>query len=226
MIVGEVSRWSRLLSVAALTVLAAACSSPEAVTLENLGLAIEADIQAGASFEVVVPMRADTTVRVVSAPDGVTAAVVDSLDGETRVLTLAVASDTPRGAYSLGLGVVRDGEELLIGFPFDIIEPIGAPSPTLPGSVEALLTVESPQPSDLFETGAVIRGQSSLPTVLLRLSAGGQLLAEGAAPVSGGVFETAVDFENACCIEMLLEVYHPGVDGFTVAIPLAYPESS
>jgi hypothetical protein len=215
----------RVAAAVALAVVLAACGSASTVDLESLGLMIEADIQAGSRFETVVPARPDTTIDVVSAPPGVTASISEASDGESIVLSVVVEGDTPRGAYNLALRVVQDGEEYELGWPFEVVEPAGAAA-TLPGSVEAVLTVEIPQVGDVFPSPSVVSGLSSTDTVGYLLTGGGDVvLAEGTIDVVDGEFSSELEFANTCCIEMLLEVYHPGVDGLTVAIPLAFPES-
>jgi len=110
----------------ALMVLATGCSSSEEPSLESLNLAIAADIQAGETFEVAVPSQSDTLVAVETTPAGVTAAITDDSEAGTMLLTVNVEFDTPRGAYNLGLSVVRDGKEFLVGWPFEVIDPGGA----------------------------------------------------------------------------------------------------
>lgn len=103
--------------------LAAACSSAVAPPdIESLGLLIEADIQAGGTFEVSIPIDENTTVSVENAPRGVTAALTPGANGSI-LLTVAVEPDTPRGAYNLGLIVVRDGERYELVWPFDVEDP-------------------------------------------------------------------------------------------------------
>ncbi|MGB5565533.1 MAG: hypothetical protein WBN93_04305, partial [Acidimicrobiia bacterium] len=110
-------------AVLALMVLASACSGSSAPDLESLGLAIETDIQAGATFEVAVPKQPDTTVSVKTTPAGVTAAITDGPTAGMMLLTLNVEFDTPRGDYNLGLSVIRNGEESEVGWPFEVVEP-------------------------------------------------------------------------------------------------------
>ena len=98
-------RWPiAVITAIALAVLVGACSAPAPVGLEELGLMIEADIQAGSSFEVVVPKVADTTVSVVSAPPGVSAAIGDVPSGGSMLLSVAVDPDTPDEASLLTEG--------------------------------------------------------------------------------------------------------------------------
>ena len=192
----------------ALMVLASACSASTAPDLESLGLAIETDIQAGATFEVAAPMQPDTTVSVKTTPAGVTAAITDGRTAGMMLLTVNVEFDTPRGSYSLGLSVIRDGEEFVVGWPFEVVEP-GGPTPTTTQqpTTEAVLTVESPQPGDLMVSSDIVRGFTSTDLVGYKLSAGGTVLDEGTLTTVDGHFESPIVFTNTCCIEMLLEVF-------------------
>ena len=124
-----------LVAFAALTVLAAACSASKGPDIESLGLAMEVDIQAGAIFEVAVPMMDDTTISVVQAPPGVAAIITPGIEPGTILLQLAVDRTTPRGAYNLAISVVQDGDEYELGWPFNIVEPLGAVATTWPASV-------------------------------------------------------------------------------------------
>ena len=215
----------RVAAAAALAVMLAACGSSSTVDLESLGLMIEADIQAGSRFEVVVPARPDTTIEVVSAPPGVTASITEASGGESIVLSVAVENDTPRGAYNLALRVVQDGDEYELGWPFEVVEPAGTAT-TLPGSVEALLTVDAPQVGVVFPSPSVISGQSSTDTVGYLLTGGGDVvLAEGTIDVVDGAFSSELEFVNTCCIEMSLEVFHLDEGGLSLTVPVAYPES-
>ena len=226
----------RRLRVAAATTLAllvGACASTEPASLENLGLSMEVDIQPGTDFEVVVPIDPDTSIRLVSAPPGVSAAIPEAPNGDSILLSVAVDPDTPRGAYGLALLVTRDGKEYELGWPFKVVELAGGASATeptattQPASLQALLTVDSPQIGDLFTSSSVLRGETSSPTVAYRLlSPGGSVvLAEGTVTAVDGGSATIVEFTNTCCIEMVLEVFQPSADGLGLTIPLAYPES-
>lgn len=108
-----------LVLVAVATACGAASTSPD---LASLGLLIEADIQTGTTFEVSVPIDADTTLSVGTAPSGVNAAISSGTDG-SLLLTVAVESDAPRGIYSLGLIAIRDGEEYELAWPFNVVDP-------------------------------------------------------------------------------------------------------
>lgn len=95
---------------------------------------------------------------------------------------------------------------------------------TMAGSVEASLTVATPEIGGVFASPSSVTGESSSPTVDYELSAGGMVLAEGTIDVTDGKFSTMVEFTNTCCIEMMLEVTQPGDGGLTLTIPVAYPE--
>ena len=116
-------------------VLAACGSTTGPSTLEDLGLAIAADVQQGASFEVAVPAIAGTTITVSSAPSGVNAAIAESADGSLR-LSIVAGPDTPAGTYNLGLTVLRNGEEQVLGLPFDVV-PSDERDVSEPGAVGA-----------------------------------------------------------------------------------------
>jgi len=209
-------------------VLASACSASSAPDLESLGLAIETDIQAGATFEVTVPKQPNMTVSVKTTPAGVTAAITDGPTQDMLRLTVHVEFDTPRGDYNLGLSAIRDGEEFLVGWPFTVTEP-ESPTPTTTRATtqpptEAVLTVVSPQPGDLMVSSDNVTGFSSTELVGYRLSAGGTVLDEGTLTAVDGYFESPIVFTNTCCIEMLLEVFSLDAERITVAIPLSYPE--
>lgn len=132
---------SNLAAAVAVALLLGACSSTaEPATLEDLGLAIAADIQQGSFFEVAVPIVTGTDIAVGTAPSGVEAAISPSSDGASLLLTLDVDPDTPSGTYNLGLVVTRDGQRQELGWPFDVVQrdvvvPIGGVDP---GSPEAL----------------------------------------------------------------------------------------
>ena len=232
-------RWRFAAAAAsALIVLAAACSSADAPDLESLGLAIETDIQAGSMFEVVVPQLSDTTVTVATMPAGVTAAVTPGPTDGSMKLTVNVEFDTPRGSYNLGLAAVRGGEEYEVGWPFDVTDPGGASSPTGPvattaassaaSSLEAVLTVDSPQPGDIFVSSDIVRGLSTSPLVGYRLwgggIGGGNVIDENTLDTVDGAFEAQVLFRNICCTEMTLEVFQIDSGDLVVTIPLTYPE--
>jgi len=224
----------RLVAVvlASFAILAVACSSSEAPDIESLGLAMTVDIQAGATFDVTVPATADTDLSVVSAPPGVTAKLTEDAEDGTIRLKVAVDEDTPRGAYNLALLAVRNGERYELGWPFEVIEPVGAAPTTVPvattqpSGVEALLVVDTPQVGDVFPSLSLISGRTSTELVGYRLFAGGQLIAQGPLEASLGQFEVSLGFDNTCCTEMLLEVFHLNDNGLLVSIPLTYPESS
>lgn len=226
-------RWRRALAaVAASAVLAAACSSSAAPDIESLGLAITADIQAGSTFEVAVPATADTELSVVSAPSGVGATITDAPEGMIR-LAVAVGEDTPRGAYNLALLAVRDGERYELGWAFEVVEPdaavpttTGSVATTQPAVVEAMLVVDTPQPGDVFSDLSLISGRTSTEFIGYRLLAGGQPIAQGSLETARGEFDVKLGFTNECCLEMLLEVFHPNDNGLMVSIPLTYPESN
>ena len=215
----------RVAAAAGLAVMLTACGSTSTVDLESLGLMIEADIQAGSRFEVAVPASPNTTIEVVEAPPGVTASISETAGGESILLSVVVENDTPRGAYNLALRVVQDGDEFELGWPFEVVEPAGTAT-TLPGSVEALLTVDAPQVGDVFRSPSVISGMSSTDTVgYLLKGAGVVVLAEGTIDVVEGAFSAELEFVNTCCIEMRLEVFHLDEGGLSLTVFVAYPES-
>ena len=225
------SRWRLLATtVTTLALLMGACGSTESVTIESLGLSVEVDIQAGSEFELAFPLDQDTSIGVVSAPPGVTATITEASNGESMLLAVAVDAATPRGAYNLALLATRNGEDYELGWPFDVVEPVGAASPTdpvattQPGVVGALLTVDSPLPGAVFTSSSTLRGETSSPTVGYRLNAGDIVLAEGTAFTVDGTYATTIEFASPCCIEMLLEVYQLDRDGLSVQVPLTYPE--
>lgn len=214
-----------------LMLVAASCFPTNDPDLESLGLAIETDIAAGETFEVAVPAPTDAVVTVKTAPAGVTAAITDGPEGMMR-LTVNVEFDTPRGAYNLGLAVVRGGEEYLVGWPFEVVEP-GGPAPTTGPAMtddvtmQSELTVESPQPGDLMVSGDIVRGVTSTDVVGYRLVGGGGIVIdEGTLTTVSGRFESAIVFTNTCCIEMDLEVFHVEDGGLIVTVPVTYPEGS
>jgi hypothetical protein len=125
------SSWrSAAVAVATLGALAGACTtaSAEPIDLETLGLSIQANIQAGSSFEAVVPNDPATSVEVISAPPGVTANISETPDGTSIRLSISVDADTPRGLYNLGLRAERDGESFELGWPFEVVEAVTLPS--------------------------------------------------------------------------------------------------
>ncbi|MDH3539456.1 MAG: hypothetical protein OEP52_05645 [Acidimicrobiia bacterium] len=215
-------RRRRYVAAAVLVLVAGACGSSSTVDRESLGLMIEADIQAGSRFEVSVPMQPDTAIEVVSAPAGVTASISEAADGGALLLSVAVDADTPRGAYNLGLLATQDGEEHLIGWPFDVVD-AGSTATTQPGSVVGLLTLDTPQVDELFPSPSILSGAAPTPTVDYRLTAGGWVLAEGTIDVIDGEFSAVVEFTNSCCVDMTLEVFNDG--GLSLTIPVAYPEA-
>jgi hypothetical protein len=221
----EFNRWRFAMAAAlALMVLASGCSAATAPDLESLGLAIETDIQAGATFEVAAPKQPGTTVSVDTTPAGITAAITDGPTAGMMLLKVNVEFDTPRGDYNLGLSVVRDGDEFLVGWPFGVVDPGGPVATTQPTTTEVVLTVESPQPGDLLVSSDIVKGFTSTEQVGYRLSAGGAVLDEGTLTTVDGYFESPIAFTNTCCIEMLLEVFQLDPAGTTVTIPLSYPE--
>ena len=210
---------------------AASCFPTNDPHIESLGLAIETDIPAGGTFEVSVPAPTDAVVTVRTVPAGVTAAIVDVPAEGIMRLVVNVEFDTPRGAYNLGLAVIRGGEEYLVGWPFEVVEPSGpAPTtgPTKTDDVAAQpeLIVESPQPGDLMVSGDIVRGVTSTDVVGYRLVGGGTIIDEGTLTAAGGRFESAIVFTNTCCIEMDLEVFHVEDGGLIVTVPVTYPEGS
>ncbi len=113
-------------ALVAMVVLASCGSVENPATLEDLGLAIAADVQQGTSFEVAVPLVTGTSVGVLTAPSGVEATIAIAPDGESMRLSLDVDSGTPAGTYDLGLVVIRDGERQELNWPFDVVA--GLPS--------------------------------------------------------------------------------------------------
>ncbi len=108
--------------------------------------------------------------------------------------------------------------------PSDPSDPL-APS-SAPATVVQELTVDSPLPGEVFPSPSTIRGTSSTEWISFRLTASGLPLIEGTMPVDDdGTFAFTVDFENTCCIEMLLEVFQRTEGGLAVEIPVAYPEN-
>jgi hypothetical protein len=220
---------SVLAAIAVFAVLTAACSSSEPLDIESLNLAVGTEIQAGATFEVAVPATEGVELSVVAAPPGVTAELTGAGE-EMLLLRVAVDADTPRGAYNLALLAMRDGDRYELGWPFDVVDPGGAAptngpvATTQPGIVDALLVVDSPQVGDLFPSLSSITGRTSTELVGYRLLAGGQLLAHGSLDTPGGFFDVDLGFENTCCTEMLLEVFHLNDGGLLVSIPLNFPE--
>lgn len=211
---------SRTVLAAAVLVLAA-CGSSSTVDVESLGLGVDTQIQAGQQFVLTVPAQPDTTIDVVSTPAGVTASIAEA-DG-TVTLVVNVEFDTPRGDYNLALLVDQDGEETELGWPFEVIEPDSSE----PGSNESELAVTSPQVGAVVTSPVTIAGSSSAGMVAYLLTAGGDtILAEGTTDVVDGAFSVTVEFENTCCIEMTLEVFHVDEGGLSRTIPLTYPETS
>lgn len=170
---------SKLAAAVAVTLLLGACNSTaERASLEDLGLAIAADVQQGSSLEIAVPAVSGTEISVVTAPSGIEAAVSRAADGQSLLLTLDVALDTPSGTYNLGLVVIRDGQRQELTWPFDVVErdivaPDGAgtgytsPEALRDALVEALL-LEDPTlvsalwPAASWETlGSTIVGEFS-----------------------------------------------------------------
>ena len=215
------TRWP---AAAALALLVAACGTSSTIDVQSLGLDVEADINAGSRFEITVPTQPDTTIEVVATPPGVTAWITDEGGGRSVRLTVAVEFDTPRGAYNLALRVTQNGQVSELGWPFEVTEPSGAAT-TLPPPAAPVLEVETPQVGEEFPSPSVISGLSSADTVGYKLvGAGGLVLAEGIIVVDGGEFRLELEFENTCCIEMLLEVFHLEEGGVSQGIPLAFPE--
>lgn len=112
-----------------------------------------------------------------------------------------------------------------------MVEPPGAAASTdsvattQPGVVDALLTVDSHLPGDVFTSRSTLKGATSSPIVGYRLNAGGIVLAEGTASAVEGRYATTAKFTNTCCIEMLPEVFQLDPDGLSVSVPLTYPET-
>ncbi len=94
------------------------------VELAHLGLSVSAEIQAGQSIEITVPIPDDTVVSIGTVPEGVTATLTPATDG-TMTLRVAPAADTPRGQYNLGLVAVADGERQELSWPFRVADPDG-----------------------------------------------------------------------------------------------------
>lgn len=214
----------RWLVAAAFTLVVAACGSSSAVDIQSLGLDVEADIQAGARFELALPVQPGTTIELVSAPPGVTASLSEA-GGGSLLLSVAVDADTPRGAYNLALRVDQDGDTHELGWPFEVVDP-STTLTTAPGTVDVLLTVDSPRPGDVVGSPATISGSSSTGQVGYTLTGGGDVvLAEGTIDVVDGFFSETIQFDNTCCIELALEVFHPSPNGTRLTIPITYPES-
>lgn len=137
---GLIRSTSKVLLAGALALAVAACgSTTEQATLENIGLAVSADVQQGATLELAVPMIAGTTISVATAPTGVAAAIEETANG--LLLTIDVEPDTPSGSYNLGLNVTRNGSEQLLGWPFDVVaadEAVVDPAGTQYASPEAI----------------------------------------------------------------------------------------
>ena len=104
---------------------------------------------------------------------------------------------------------------------------------TAPAVTESVLVVSTPAIGDVVESPMQIVGVSSQPEIGYRLLGGGQLVAEGTLADTGltitsdGAFTASLDFENTCCIEMTLELFHQmrdGSEGLGLSIPIAYPE--
>ncbi len=100
-------------------------SESSAVDLEQLGLSVSAEIQAGQWVEVTVPVLEDTVVTIGTVPEGVTATLTPAIEG-TMTLRVAPAADTPRGQYNLGLIAITDGERQELSWPFRIADPDGS----------------------------------------------------------------------------------------------------
>ena len=231
-IIRSITAWRRaLVGVAAAFVLLTACSSAESVDIESLGLEMTVDIQAGSKIEIAVRETPDIDLTIVSAPPGVSADITDGSEGMI-LLTVTVDEATPRGAYNLAMLAVRDGERFELGWPFEVVEPVGAAPPAGPvdttqsGIVDQMLVVDTPRPGDVFADSSLISGRSSTSFVGYRLLAGGEPIAQGSLETANGLFDVKLGFINDCCIEMLLEVFHVNDNGLMVSIPLTYPESS
>lgn len=118
--------WTRsLVVIAGLVLMATSCTSAAEPDIESLGLAIKADIQAGTTFDAVVPVDRDTDITLIAAPPGVDATVERTSDGDSVMVSLAIDDDTPRGAYALALRVIQNGETYELGWPFEVVEPLG-----------------------------------------------------------------------------------------------------
>lgn len=109
-----------------MALLVTACSS-SAIDIESLGLDVDAQIQAGFQYSLTVPVDDDITLEVVSTPRGVAAALTEAAGGTAIQLTVAVDADTPRGAYNLGMEATRNGQTVMVGWPFEIIDASTAP---------------------------------------------------------------------------------------------------
>ncbi len=85
-------------------------------------MSLETDLQAGADFEFVFLAPRDVALTVASAPAGIDARIEPAPADGYYTLTVAVAADTPRGAYNLGIAVEDDGRTTLLGWPFDVVD--------------------------------------------------------------------------------------------------------
>lgn len=111
----------------------------------------------------------------------------------------------------------------------------GSTETTAAAVTESVLVVSSPAIGDVVESPLQIVGNSSQPEIGYRLIGGGQLLlATGVLADAGidiaadGSFTSSLYFENTCCIEMTLELFHEmpgGSEGLGLSIPLTYPET-
>lgn len=173
------------------------------------------------------------TVRAVSS-DAVAATArehfVDGLDVAIVDYTGQIhATDTVGGylmLFTFSIADSADGYRMTsldhAGFGADGGEQADPARPVEP----AFISVDKPTSGALFTDGDAVRGTSSSDAIEYRLSAGDVVLSAGSAPVTDeGTFDIRIGFTNTCCIEMLLELFHP--DGaVATAIPLAYPEGS
>ena len=96
-----------------------------AVDLEQLGLSVSAEIQAGLSVEFTVPLPEGRVVTLGTVPEGVTATLTPAREG-TMTLRVAPSADMPRGEYLLGIVVVTDGEQQELSWPFRVADPDGS----------------------------------------------------------------------------------------------------
>jgi uncharacterized protein YfaS (alpha-2-macroglobulin family) len=86
-------------------------------------MGLETDpFQAGTDFEFTFLAPDEVSLELASAPTGVEAQLLPTADEGYYQLTVSVAADTPRGAYNLGITVEEDGEETLLGWPFDVVD--------------------------------------------------------------------------------------------------------
>ncbi len=122
--IGKSNSLNKLLALLAAALLVGACSNgSEPPSLQSLGLDVSAQIQAGNSFSLTVPMTAEMELTVGAAPSGVDATVERNLVTNDVTVHLAVAEDVPRGAYELPLTVVSQGDSYELNWPFSVVDP-------------------------------------------------------------------------------------------------------